>query len=142
MKWAHDLRYSMISDDYCCVFRPAFRCCVHPKAGQNSLFCDFSLAVLSCAVICRTKVSPFGNLVPRNATTQKGLETCSLLSTCCQKSPYNTFFLDFRWRITKKHFNLTKKGWKRPKKYFDQLLGVPSTWKLIEKHKKLLWIIF
>ena len=44
--------------------------------------------VLSCAVICGTKVSPFGNLVPRTATTQKGLETCFLLSTCCQKSPY------------------------------------------------------
>ena len=43
--------------------------------------------VLSCAVICRTKVCPFGNLVPRNATTQQGLETCSLLSTCCQNHP-------------------------------------------------------
>ena len=34
--------------------------------------------VLGCAVICRTKVGPFGDLVPRTAATQKGLETCSV----------------------------------------------------------------
>ena len=26
----------------CCVFRPAFGCCVHMKAGQNTCFCSFS----------------------------------------------------------------------------------------------------
>ena len=31
-----------------------------------------------------TKVSPFGNLVTKIAMSQTGLETCSLLSTCCQ----------------------------------------------------------
>ena len=33
---------------------------------------------------CWTKLSPFGNLVTKIATSQKGSETCSLLSTCCQ----------------------------------------------------------
>ena len=40
-----------------------------------------SMPVLSSAMIFLTKASPFGNLVPKNATSQKGLETCSLLST-------------------------------------------------------------
>ena len=26
----------------CCVFRPAFGCCIHPKAGQNTFFQPFS----------------------------------------------------------------------------------------------------
>ena len=46
--------------------------------------------VLSCAVICRTKVSPFGNSVTKTATSQKGLETCSFLSNCCQNHPIIT----------------------------------------------------
>ena len=33
---------------------------------------------------CRTEISPFGNLVAKSATSQKGLEACSLLSSCCQ----------------------------------------------------------
>ena len=27
--------------DICCVFGPAFRCCAHPKAGQNTFFSGF-----------------------------------------------------------------------------------------------------
>ena len=28
---------------YCCVFRPAFGCCTHLKAGQNTFFGSFQL---------------------------------------------------------------------------------------------------
>ena len=45
---------------------------------------SFLRGVLSFAIVSWTKVSPFGNLVPEIASAQKGLETCSLLSTCCQ----------------------------------------------------------
>ena len=31
------------------------------------------MCVLSCAIIWRTKVSPFENLVPEDAATQKGI---------------------------------------------------------------------
>ena len=48
------------------------------------LYQGHSLPVLSCETLFRTKVSPFGNLVTKIAMSQKGLETCSLLSTCCQ----------------------------------------------------------
>ena len=46
----------------------------------------------------RTKVSPFGNLVTKTATSQKGLETCSLMSTFCHitlliSSPSNRLLL-------------------------------------------------
>ena len=30
-----------------CVFRLAFRCCVHPKAGQNTFVCVFNLFLIS-----------------------------------------------------------------------------------------------
>ena len=46
--------------------------------------------VLSCAIVCWTKLSPLGNPVPEMASVQKGLETCSLLSTCCQLTLINT----------------------------------------------------
>ena len=32
----------MYSTPSCCVFRPAFGCCAHPKAGQNIFFRRFS----------------------------------------------------------------------------------------------------
>ena len=64
--------------------------------------------VLSCAVICRTKISRFGNLVPKNAMTQKGLETCSLLSTCCQTHPINDYNQEINHvhKLTKRDSNL------------------------------------
>ena len=77
----------------CCVFWPAFWCCMHPKAGRNTFFSHFQ-PVLS-AFACQ----------PAIRSSRKSL-FCS----------YQTFFVDFRHKITEKDFKLTKKGWKLLKK--------------------------
>ena len=43
---------------FCCVFRPAFECCTHPKAGRNTFFEPFStffVNVKPFSVISRLK---------------------------------------------------------------------------------------
>ena len=49
------------------------------------------------------------------------------------KKNIKTFFGDFSREITKKRFEMIKKGWK---KCFDQLMGALSTQKLVEIHNK------
>ena len=43
------------------------------------------ISVLSCTIVLQDqKIVLFRNWVPKTAASQKGLETCSRLSTCCQ----------------------------------------------------------
>ena len=42
--------------------------------GLSRVHKHWNVPILSCAMICRTKVSPFGNLITKNASSQKGLE--------------------------------------------------------------------
>ena len=50
-----------------------------------------------------------------------------LLKTVSNLTLFQKFFLNIVWKITKKMSKINKKGWKMPKWYFDQLLGVYST---------------
>ena len=53
---------------------------------------------------------------------------------------FQTFFLVFWWKITKKHLKSTKKFVNSPKKYFNQLLGACSTLKLVKIHNTWRWV--
>ena len=46
---------------------------LHLRAIISDL--DFSAIVISCAALLWTKVSSFGNLVTKSASTQRGLQT-------------------------------------------------------------------
>ena len=60
---------------------------------------------------------------------------CCLHPEASQKIYIFLYVSGIRWPLFFYLPKINKKCWNPPKKYFNQVLGVPSSWKLIEIHK-------
>ena len=114
--------------------RPAFGCCAHPEAGQNTFFEPFSTFFVHFKPFFEQKKTVFyfvnsSKLVDKCwSTPWGGTSHLSFLGD------FQMFFLDFRREITEKSLKLTKKSWKQLKKVFQPAFGCTQHPKLVKLH--------
>ena len=150
------LRTSFIYE--CCVFRPAFGCLQHPKAGRNIFFSRFSTFFVhfrAFSVISRLKSTKneqkkckfvySSKLVALKSTEKRqfrGTPSRSRPAFACRPALrsrqfyifFRSFFVDFSREITKKGLKSTKKN-KKGRKTAEKnvstsfrVLQAPESW--------------